>query len=254
MTENNNSKKNENMSYELGKQIANSFMPVGVAVTNVANPIGKFRLPKIDPIDDIVQIVNYVMTDQELEGREKGKKVAAKIFEPILGELKNKQSIIIDNMKKENNNFESKVEYLKKKYIEVDNEITLVNTQIASMRGISIKMDSLINGMSSYGIIATLANPLFSDMYVNIGIGGFLKNKMDKKREKYYQIELVNQSKTWECKIKEVKNSIIESLHDLRLQKKSNKEAIEELEKILEDKFKQYTEIKAQYNLLTLVR
>lgn len=205
-------------------------------------------------ISDTIAVVKYAVTDQEQEGRELGIKTASEIYAPILSNLEKQQAKVLDDINKEQISFEEKVKFLRDKCATYEKEISEVSDAIESMRGLSVQIDNLIISMSVHGIQSTICNPIFYSILAKGGIiGTWLQEKMDKKRQKYYQIELEKQSCEWQKKINDVKNKIAMSIDDLKDMQNYNQEQLQCISDILNENISNYCEITAQYNLLKLV-
>ena len=64
------------------------------------------------PLNEVITLVRYAVTDQEKEGREAGIKAAAKIYEPVLRDMERQQAKILADLDKEQIDFEYKAKFL----------------------------------------------------------------------------------------------------------------------------------------------
>lgn len=232
----------------VGKAVGKAVM--GTPAVSTIN----FKIPIINPFDDVSKIYQYATTDQEKEGREEGKKIAAEVFRPVLENLEYRHLSIKKEIQNEQNSYEAKVDQLRKYYLEYQKGVTICSTQISSMYGISPKMDTLINCMGCNGILGAIISPITIFTFTNIGLGGILKDVMDKKRMKYSQLELESQSIIWTKKIYREKQRIDKTISYLSTIRKDHKNTLQELIDLINKEVNEYCEVSAQCNMLTLVR
>ena len=207
----------------------------------------------LNTIYDVTKIVEYVRSDQEKEGREAGIKAASDIYAPVLKKMENKRKNIVEEIKKEQEAFEEKVKHIMDEYNKCENETNNEINFIASMRGQSPDMDTLITSLGKNGLYATICGPLFENFMCIISIGYFLEKKMDAKRKEYFKIELESKSKEWETKIERERIDILKSIDELNKCKDCNKDRLERIKNLMKDMMSNYCEKTAQHNFLMTI-
>ena len=149
-------------------------------------------LNPFQPILDICKVVEYVATDQEQEGHEKGIKAAANIYKPILKKLQERQKKIINATDKEQIDFEAQAKLLKKQCAGYEKKTAELAIKIKNQSAKkSSGIDSFFETVNSYGMFSGVnsVRGIDSVMYDSWSLSDYLEKKMDEKREKFYKIE-----------------------------------------------------------------
>ena len=210
-------------------------------------------LNPFQPILDICKVVEYVATDQEQEGHEKGIKAAANIYKPILKKLQERQKKIINATDKEQIDFEAQAKLLKKQCAGYEKKTAELAIKIKNQSAKkSSGIDSFFATVNSYGMFSGVnsVRGIDSVMYDSWSLSDYLEKKMNEKREKFYKIEFEKKSLEWQEKIKSVREKIVESIKNLKNLKSTNRSQIANISGIVDDALNEYCETLAKYNAL----
>lgn len=212
-----------------------------VSAVSVANP---FR--------DIFKVVEYMLTDQEKEGRELGIKAAVNIYEPVLKNLEIRQVKIIAASDKERSFFEGQAKFLKEQCAEYERKTAELAAIIKSHSDKkSESVDIFFSQINSFGMYSGAnIRIICDDIYNSQSLSDYLDDKMKEKREKFFKIEFERQALVWQEKIKSVRAKIVESIRNLKSLKISNREQLKYISAIVDDAVNEYCETLARYNAL----
>lgn len=207
------------------------------------------RTPDIlGPVTDLFRLIDYFCSDQEKEGREYAIKFAAMLYRDSVVELEESICKIKDRLIMGHINFYDEVNRLKER-------LSFYNTKIDEL---DEKINKLINNNNlldkfhtEYRCNRFLALTEFSQYKWNNGSNiENLDDKMERKRRKYFDIELKIRIKMWEDKIDELKNEKRRIIESFKLTKQKEKEILLRLIDETDLKHTEYVNKIIEYNAL----
>ncbi len=214
-----------------------SFFPMGDF--NILN-IGK---KKKETHNSIVEIVKYIATDQEKEGRELGITLAAEIYAPVLKKLENDHLALKNELDRETEDFDSQYKLLRKKAEYYVTQKEKVLKDIERLKKKKPELSDFIDNCLGTSFSASTIIAKYDDV-----IGDWLHEKMEKKRQKYFEIEFKKKERVWKKKITEIKAEIKKLTESLNALKTEDKQKLKQIVSLVNRSISDYELVLEQYN------
>ncbi len=197
-----------------------------------------------DILDIPASILDYAFTDQEKEGREGGKIVAAENYKPILGKQKRFQAEIKEIIHNERLNFDKQVELILDKCYSYTITNDNISSSINNKRGKSSNLDSVID------IVLNNDRSKWNEkIYERFSLNP-LRRAMYEKRHRFFLIEFDDQRAIWQDKIKETNKEINDSIDSLSHLKNANQETLNKIKELILNSTDQYFELSTQFAVI----
>lgn len=214
-----------------------SFFPMGDF--NILN-IGK---KKKETHNSIVEIVKYIATDQEKEGRELGITLAAEIYAPVLKKLENDHLALKNELDRETEDFDSQYKLLRKKAEYYVTQKEKVLKDIERLKKKKPELSDFIDNCLGTSFSASTIIAKYDDV-----IGDWLHEKMEKKRQKYFEIEFKKKERVWKKKITDIKAEIKKLTESLNALKTEDKQKLKQIVSLVNRSISDYELVLEQYN------
>ncbi|MBO5638209.1 MAG: hypothetical protein J5906_11965 [Acidaminococcaceae bacterium] len=206
---------------------------------NILN-IGK---KKKETHNSIVEIVKYIATDQEKEGRELGITLAAEIYAPVLKKLENDHLALKNELDRETEDFDSQYKLLRKKAEYYVTQKEKVLKDIERLKKKKPELSDFIDNCLGTSFSASTIIAKYDDV-----IGDWLHEKMEKKRQKYFEIEFKKKERVWKKKITEIKAEIKKLTESLNALKTEDKQKLKQIVSLVNRSISDYELVLEQYN------
>lgn len=206
--------------------------------------IGKKKNEK-ETHNSIVELVKYVTTDQEREGRELGITKAAEIYAPVLKKLEKELKTLKNELDKETNDFDAQYMLLRKKaeyYVAQKGKVLKDIEKLKKKKpDISDFIDICLNsGLSGASV--------FMEYDHYDAIGEWLHKKMDEKRQEFFEIEFKEKEREWKKKISEIKAEVKKLAKSLEALTKEDKQKLKQIASLVNRAITDYELVLEQYN------
>lgn len=197
---------------------------------------------------EIIRVWDYMWSDQEKEGREYAIKFSARLYKNIVEELEESIRKIKNRSRVGNIKFTSQIKQLREKNTFYESMITELDEKINQL---IVNNSSLDKFHTEYSLNRVFALTEFGQYRTEDKSKiENLDDKMERKRRKYFEIELKKRIEMWENKIDELmmeKRGIIESF---KVSKHEEKEILLNLISVIESKQTEYINKVIEYNAI----
>jgi len=226
------------------------------------------------PFKAIRGVGDYLLVDQEKEGREAGIKFATEMFKPILLGVKKRYEQLDCYLKQLGSDYEKKTAALEKMFIQykmnsenLTNEIEVRRKESSKAKeylsqigysfgavgaaGSSGAVGSIGVGLrgsaiAASGGLAGLASPLFAVSLFTL-FGGYLDKRNQEKFQKYFNIAYKETADKYQSKVDREKNKIHQIIQNIKAAKKENADRLDQLDRALQDVIQEHTELISIY-------
>lgn len=226
------------------------------------------------PFKAIRGVGDYLLVDQEKEGREAGIKFATEMFKPILLGVKKRYEQLDCYLKQLGSDYEKKTAALEKMFIQykmnsenLTNEIEVRRKESSKAKeylsqigyffeavgaaGSSGTVGSIGVGLrgsaiAASGGLAGLASPLFVVPLFTL-FGGYIDKRNQEKFQKYFNIAYKETADKYQSKVDREKNKIHQIIQNIKAAKKENADRLDQLDRALQDVIQEHTELISIY-------
>ena len=198
----------------------------------------------VETVKTCAKAYEYITTDQEKEGRALGTTKAAEIYAPVLKELENELISLKNELDKEADDFDSQYKLLRNKAKYYVKQKEKVLKDIEKLKKKKPEISDFIDNCLGSGYSAT--NIVFQ--YYGGTVGDWLQEKMDTKRQEYFEIEFSKKVSMWKSKISEVKAEITQIATDLDALTKEDKQKLKKIASLVNQTITDYELVLEQYN------
>ena len=203
-----------------------------------------FGVPKFGLLELVGEVADYVISDQEKEGRELAITKTAEVYSPILKQAKEEYEALMLELERQRSDFETQHQFWLEKGVFYENQNITVLAKIERLKKEKPKCREAIENSMNYGLsFAVKTRP---DVF-NL-IAGLIHKRMDKKRQKYYLIQFEISSKDWKEKIAKYKLKYENETRQLKDISTGNKTALNQIISLVNQKKEEYEKNLETYN------
>lgn len=218
---------------------------------------------------------DYLLVDQEKEGREAGIIAATNQYEPILKTIRQRYKKLERYDKQRRANNDSRKEVIKELYYKYVKDNKVLASNIDTIKKSSSKANDFltnvgyvgISGSASGGIgtstigvcsragtastvgLAGLATPM-AIASIFVVFGGYLDRRNQEKVNKYFQIEYRRVASEYQSKVDREKNEIKRIIENIKATQKEIDERFNKLEQALNNEVQKFAELNAIYSTI----
>ena len=229
------------------------------------------------PFKAIRGIGDYLLVDQEKEGREAGICVATKQYEPILHRIEARYVKLKWYDDQRSANYESRCDVLEQLFIKYKDDIRILSGKIDRIKDKSQKASDFLsnigyiglnsncssgigagfNNISVFGKGAVTASGGLAGLATSMAgvslffiFGSFLDSRNQKKYNKYFKIAYEETSVKYQSKINREKEKIAQIIQSIKMAEKENNEILNKLNQALQDVIQEYAELNAVLSMI----
>ena len=201
----------------------------------------------------IVSFIDYCRSDNKLEGQEYAREFAASLYSGVIKELRDSVKEIDATDDRDESKFNKHIEILRMEYNEYKKANELLSHKIS--QALSRMDDSYykkINLCDGTSITAALGHCIMKNDRYYIRIRESLDDKMEKKRKKYFLMEIDKCISNCEKIISELEKEREEKLNRYKGYKAYRSQKINELSDIVKQERNKYTNNLAKYRIICI--
>lgn len=205
-------------------------------------------------IGDVIRVVDYITSDQELEGRQYAVEFAADLYKPIFDALKLSIREARVNANIQTLDFKKATVILRNRYNtcrqeidELEESIEELVSQKSELLPIRKALQTLEPGQTCF---TPVANPDFLRFRSSTAN---LDDKMEEKRRKFFNIELHNQISLLEEKLSTLRNERNDIFKRIKNVRQDELDTLSKTQELVDKTEKEYLNKACEYKLLQMI-